>query len=229
MKTLLLGLLLAAGFVRAEDLSLPSDAKILELLKAKLGNQTEATFRNIRRIGERTIELENFIAGEMDPKLAPPILSDFAHWKDWILPGINDRPSGGKYIAQLKGLDYVSPEAMMVTFNFDLPLFRGDRTAKFKVTAVREAGVFTLSGETTQSEGTFARARTVMKVFPSPNPGYSWIYVNGKAQLKSWMLYEALPEKLLQREAGDRIRILLENYLKEETARRAGARPAKRS
>ncbi len=211
------------GRLSALALILPSDEAILAELRTRLAGQDEAVHREIKRKGNRTIEMVNCIATEMDPRLAPAILADTRHYADWALNGINQRPTGGTYVALLHGLnvDPKTPDLLTVTFSFDLPLFRTPRSAAFQMESSTEKGIFTLTAEALDTSGTFTHADIALKVFPAPRPGFSWLYARGEAQLRSWVLYEALPEKLLNRESGERIRIILDNYLREENSRRA--------
>lgn len=208
----------------ALDTALPDDASILAKLKTHVAGKGDVAEREIRRVGNRTIELENFISTEMDPRLAPVIFADFPHWSRWVLPGINDKPTGGTYITQLHALEMQSADKLLATFSFDLPLFRGQRHAHFRLQSSTVKNVFTLTGDLLDSEGTFEAARATLKEFAAEGSSTRcWLYVNGRVQLKSGILYEALPEKLLKREASDRVRIILDNYQKEEQSRRGPA------
>jgi hypothetical protein len=210
------------GAALASALVLPPDAEILATLKNRLGGEQETVQREVKRTPNRTIEITNFILAEMDPKLAPAILADYRHY-DWVLTDINRRPTGGTYFALLLGLSVEpqTPDPLIVKFAFDLPLFNKPHEAPFKMETHTDRGVFTLNAEAMDTSGTFTHAEVALKLFPAPRSGYSYLFVKGEAQLRSWVLYEALPEKLLNRESGERVRIILDNYLREETARRA--------
>jgi len=231
-RLLLLLLVVWCQSLPAFDTTLPADREIFQKLKARVAGRGDVAEREIRRAGDRVIELENFISTEMDSKLAPVIFSDYAHWAQWVLPGINDKPDGGSYLTQLHGLevDPSSPDLINVSFSFNVPLFRKPRTARFKLASHTSAGIYTLSGRLLESEGTLAEATATMKIFPAEGiRNRCWLYVNGRVRLKSMILYEALPEKLLKREASERVRILLDNYAKEERERetaRSGAKSA---
>jgi|688.fasta_scaffold1250164_1 hypothetical protein len=50
-------------------------------------------------------------------------------------------------------------------------------------------------------------------LFRNPkNPNQVWGYFQVSVVLTHWLVYESIPERLLYRETGDRIRIILENY-----------------
>lgn len=217
-RCIFLALLLIARLASAAG---PTDEEILAKLKLKLGDKAEYTERNLRRIGNRTLELEVFVAGEGSYETATQVFSDWSHFADWALKNINRRADGGTYYMKINGLSVSATDNSVLEINsfLDLPMIKKEVKQKFRMKTEKPTkGVFTLSGEVILDEKSLLdTAGGYLKIFPVEGKSTRlWVYIRGEAKLKSWVIYEALPERLLTRESGERIQIVMDNYLTEE-------------
>ncbi|NBT57926.1 hypothetical protein EBT16_03990, partial [bacterium] len=58
--------------------------------------------------------------------------------------------------------------------------------------------------------------------FPAPKQKERlWVYFKGRTKIASWVLYQAIPEKLLAHESSDRIQTVLDNFGNEEVKKQA--------
>ena len=100
------------------------------------------------------------------------------------------------------------------------PYHRGYAPASFRRNAPERS--ITVYGETlVHPEASIAKAKGTLKVFRAPQPNRLWFYFTGESLFRSWIFYEALPERLLTRESGERVLTVIENYQQEEQRRRA--------
>jgi hypothetical protein len=205
-------------------LQVPPDDQIYQVLKATLKGQGDLLRKKVKRLGNKTIELEVFISAEADTHAAANILANFERFPIWALRGINERPSGKSYHLKILGATWNKPLSILtVRVAFDLPFFhhRGER--EFRVETISQKEIFTLKTQTLPAEDamiTFAQG--LMKVFPAEGEkGRAWIYFKGQATLRYWLLYEAFPETMVGRETADRVQTLINNYQREEDAYRA--------
>jgi len=210
------------------SLEVPSDEQLYQLLKTNLKGQGDFMKRNVKRLGNKTIELEVLISAEADVHATSNILANFDRFPIWALRGINERPSGKSYYLKILGASWNKVFSILtVKVAFDLPLFhhRGER--QFRVETASQKEVFTLKTETLPVEGaviTFAQG--LMKVFRAEGEkDRAWIYFKGQATLRYWLLYEAFPENMVGRETGDRVQTLINNYQQEEDTYRASQSP----
>src|SRR5690606_10707895 len=143
----------------------------------------------------------------------------FPNYPDWVFNGINDRPEGGKYFTQVRDLTYQSPPPtglLIAHLAFELPVFKHELKRKFQMHSETHNDVFTLHGKILPlKDSVIPNAEGFMKVFPVSS-NRVWIYTKAWIRLKPWLLYQALPERLLQSETGERLQIILDNYVKEE-------------
>jgi hypothetical protein len=205
---------------RATPPAFPSDEQIRQTLRQKLKNQGDSLKRNFRRLGNKTIELESYAALEGDFSLAPAILSDVDHY-DWALEKINERSDGSKYFIRFLSLvvDKHLPQMLVsCSFGVDLPMMHYKGKRQFKVTVTNQPEVYTIRADTVAQENTVINtAAVILKVFPAEGqPGHLWIYINGHMEVGPWLLYEALPERVMNRQSAERISTLLESYQREE-------------
>lgn len=222
MRPLLISLLLSA-FAQATPAPQQTDGEVRAKLRARLGEQREILLRDVHRLGDGKIELELFAESEMDPQRARAILADFPRYGSWMLRDINRAPDGSRYLCQLQQLRTPprTADLLEALYSFDVPLFHTQRLVTFRLKSEAARESFTVLAESEDPADALATADGVLKVFPSEkNPSRSWIYARGRVHLRSWLLYEALPEKVLSHETAERLRILLDNYLREESVRR---------
>jgi hypothetical protein len=118
------------------------------------------------------------------------------------------------------------PGVLTLPYKVNVPFFSRQRIRAFRMTSnTKDPGV-SIFGEAILSENSPVKfTKGYMRVFPAENSKETlWILVKALVQFRGWFLYEALPEKLLLREMGDRIRRFTDNYVAEEALVRAGSR-----
>lgn len=225
--TIYLVLCLALGYCFELSAGAPPTAdnlkKAKSVLQSKNGDYNE---RKITRLGNNTIGMEAFAVVDADWVMLRAIISNFAAYPNWIPKNINDRPGGGKYYVQLKDmrLNSSDPNLLETHLLIHLPALNLDLERKFKLEfeGLTKEDVYTLTAEGIPSaESPVAALSAYIQFFrPSKKDSKVWIYASGTVTLRNWLLYESLPERLLNRESGDRVQILLDNYLTEENRKR---------
>jgi hypothetical protein len=200
--------------------------KLQDILKKQSGPYN---VRQITRVGKNTVEFEAFISLEADSKLYKKILGDFKNYPQWAIKNINNKPSGGTYYIKIKELKVspADPNLLIGIIFIDLPIMRHNFIGEFKLSSEETPKSYTVIGKMISGpQSILESADGMMKIFPAENkPSYRWIYVRSNVVLRNWLLYEAMPEKLLKRESGDRIQIVLDNYLDEEDRLKSSQSP----
>jgi hypothetical protein len=218
MSRILLFFFVIAAVARA--ITLPSDEELIPRLRKELKGQPDIAIRHVKKAGNRTIEFESFISQEGDLKVVPIILGNFGEFGRWALKGINQRPGGGSYYLQIHSVtvDPKLPDILKTDSELSLPVFHKQIVREFKMTTEQKGDVFTLIGETLPHEQSpVESASGYLRIYPAEGVNNRvWIYVHGSAILRYWIMYEALPERLMTTETGERIQIVLDNYLAEE-------------
>lgn len=222
---LLLSLFLSLA--HALTVPLPPEAEVQKRLAAHLEGKGDFQDRAFRRIGERTLEFQGFISTEADYALLKTVLKEPAEYHRWLTPNINKRPSGGDYLIKLQSF-HLAPEAtqtLLAKLLFDLPVFKKEIDCYMDVKTEEKGANFWLTATVDSNRpGTYIEGfQTVIQVFPK-GPGRVWLYAIGHVKFKNWLLYEALPDRLLTRETGERLQIVIDNYLAEESLRRQSAK-----
>lgn len=209
---------------RAPAISVPTDAEILKQLKEKLATRGDYVDRKIQRMGNKTIEFESLVSTEADFGHATTILSDFSRYGKWGLTNINNKPSGGTYLLKVLNVEVQpkSPQTLITTILFDLPLLKHELRCYLNLHAIKKPDVYTILGDV-DGAGTYIESvEMVFKMFPAEKtPHRVWIYAKAIVKIRNWLLYEAMPDQLLKRETGERLQIVLDNYLREEDRFRA--------
>ncbi len=225
MKTLLLLFIFATSAWGA--ISTPTDAEALPLLKTHLQGKTDHIVRLVRRLGNKTLEVDCFIALQGDLAAFKTITTDFKGWRDWALTDFNVPRDGSGYVLQLNDLVQRDPGKVTATYVFNVPLFSKERARTFKVGKQEAPKSLTLTAEAlVNPKSAVKAANAFMKVLPADGlPGTLWINVKAVVEFNNWFFYEALPEKILLREVGDRLTFLVENYEKEELRFKQGGAP----
>jgi hypothetical protein len=228
MRSLFLVVCLWIAPAFADDFHVPSDAEALSLLREALQGKPKHFEREVARLGNRTVEVQALVSLPGDIALMRKIAPDFAHWRDWLTKDINtpwsEEDSG--YAIQFQDIIETEPGVLTMPYRVNLPFFSRQRVRAFRMTSsIKDPGVSIL-GEAILSENSPVKfTKGYMRVFPAENSKETlWILVKALVQFRGWFLYEALPEKLLLREMGDRIRRFMDNYAVEEALLRAGKR-----
>jgi hypothetical protein len=202
-------------------LEIPSDAETMKLLTPHVKGREETLDREVRRLGNKTIEMEAFLSTDGDLDRAAAILSDFAHYRDWALENINHRPAGGEYYLKLKNLnpEKTDPSKLVADLVFDLPIFKKEMSYTLKFDFKKTGKSLLITMETMPKEDSpIKTVEAFIKILPDPKrPDWAWLYLKGRAVLTNWLLYEALPDRVLTKETGMRFQIVVDNYHKAET------------
>jgi len=210
-----------------EPLEHLSDAAVLEILSARLRPGEETTTRSIKRLGHHTIEMETLISTDGEIKIADRILSDFDRYPQWVLQNINRAPGGGDYYVHLDKLFINAPEKNLLTalVTINLPLFKASQDCQFRLGKELHGDNLTITAMAIPNKKSVLESMEgYIKILPAPHSrGWIWAYVKTRTVIKNWLLYEALPEKVLGRESADRLQTVLDNYHREEDKFRAPA------
>lgn len=191
-----------------------------KLKKERTGISCDRTVRKVDRLGDNTVALESFLCMEADFPIFRRIAGDWIHYDKWVLNRINEKTGGGGYLIKFLDVTTDGKSDVILRYLVDFPLLKKERSKHFKMTTESFPRAFVLTGEGIEDEASLlVYARAEMVAFAAPGKDHElWIHVQGKAKLKSGFLYEALPEKILRTEAGDRIQRVLENYEAREIA-----------
>lgn len=218
-------LLLVVFALHAEEITLPhgmeTDEQIfLYLTETFKGKSGDFYKRSIKRIGDNTILFDAAVSVEADKKLMPLIISDVSKYNDWALTNINKAP-GSKLNYLLKIFRFIidpkEPNSVRPEFMLDLPTFRKLTNRKFDYTTTQKGEVFTITAVTPEDpKSHIEKATTELKMFPAPLSQRVWLYVTAKVKLRYWLLYEALPTRILEKESMERIQTVLDNYQTQE-------------
>lgn len=214
-------LLFIPSFLFADLPKEPTDEEALAKLTKVLSKQVPPySERHIQRVGNKTILFEAYIAVEADAKLTATILSDFKNIPNWALININNKPGGGTYYVKVQEIKPDPKDSSLLNgfFKIDVPVFKSVLHGVFKLSSEEKASVFNFRGKMIpDTNSVLDSADAVLKSFPTPKKSpFRWIYVYSTVVLRNWLLYEAFPERLLKRESGERIQIVLDNYQNEE-------------
>ncbi len=225
MKKVFLALLICVSGFAADTLPLlaiePDEQILLKLAEVFKGKNPEYYERKIKRVGDNTIQFDGYISIDADRKIAPKILSDISKYNDWALTNINKAPGSTRnYILKIFQFiwDPTEPKMLRPEFMIDLPGFRKVSSRKFNTTIQQSGDIFTLMGEAPDDPTSYIeRAVCLLKMFPTPNVSDRvWLYLSARVKLRYWLLYEALPTKLLEKESMERIQVVLDNYSTQE-------------
>ncbi len=199
----------------------PDDQKIYDRLQQEIRLKGDVPSVKIARLGNKTIQMEVFVSAEAENKLAVEILSNFGRYAAWVLPGINDRPKnkGGQYYVQILNILNEGPDQLLIQLRLAVPLFDQPFQRKFLMNIQKSIEIFTVNGRADPLEHSVVeQASGYLKLFPAKaDRTRLWIYTHGIVQLRPWLLYEAFPTRAVEREAGERIATIVQNYQKEES------------
>lgn len=191
--------------------------------RAHLKGRGDLLKSELTRVGDKTIQVETFASIDGDIDMASQIIADLDSYPKWILNNINTSPTGDKYVIQFKGLKFeaAKPGRIGIQFALELPVFKHQGLSLVDVKTSRVGDAFAMSATGVPNpEAVIENLSGVMHVFRAEDDSNRlWFFLTGRMKLRPWLLYEALPERLINREAGDRLQILLNNYRAEEDRR----------
>lgn len=234
MKTLFAFFLLWTVSLAAvtDELPTPTDAETLTYLKAKLGTRKDAVERSVRRLADLTLEVDSALVFPGDFSTFKKVAPDFSHWRDWTLHDINlPPPADGEYLLQIHDIVEKEPGTVSAIFSFNLPLMRNHRARSLQMKVSQNPGAFLIEGETIPAEkSAVKRAKAFLKAFPAKDlPGHVWVQFKALVVFKNWFLFQALPDKVVLRELGDRLGYIAQNYQREEQRLKSGDPAATRA
>ena len=236
----LLGLLflypaLTQGTPALESIGHPSIGKLggsIEEIKKRTQKELlgagDIVKRTVKRLGDKTLELESFANIDADYDTFWNITKEFQNWNDWVLKDINKKPEGGEYYAKILRFENVPnlPQQLKIFLLLDFPVYKKSLVAHMDLLATRTEGHFTLQGKLAPKnieEAIIPRCEVTGIFFETDNPNRIQAYIKGWMVLKPWVLYQALPKKLLTKEAGNRVRRVIDNYMELEISRERAA------
>ncbi|MBI1861986.1 MAG: hypothetical protein HYR96_13810 [Deltaproteobacteria bacterium] len=192
------------------------------MLKPVLGDFTSYS---LKRVGDQTFDMEAYVSTEGERKTATRMLSDYASYPKWILKNINRKPSGGDYFTKIIDVrPDTAQKRLTVVFEISVAKFKYQSERTFQMHETKLNDRFVLEGTAIPDDSSLVGlAQATMTVFDAENgKGRIWIYLKGKARLRSALLYSLLPENPMKHEAGARVKTAIENYLEWESGSGAG-------
>jgi len=198
-----------------------SETEIYQKLNSELSKKNgDYLKRTVRRLGKKTIELEGFAAINGTLEVFSKVAGDLKGYRNWALTGINQKPTGGMYLLKILDLRQ-SPtihNQIIAKFGLSFPGIQHTFERAFTINNFRTTQSTTVTCENTAGHHSLLSSLNgFITAFPAPQQSERlWVYFKGRAQITSWLLYEALPEKLLSTESSERIQTVLDNYGNEE-------------
>jgi hypothetical protein len=196
---------------------LKTDEEVQAKFQSLFGSQTNEQFqRSFRRKGNKVIELETYAILQAQPKLFEKIMSDFKTAETWALKNINVRASGESYYAIVKDvhMDAKDPTLMHTLIRLEFPLFKQTIQRDYRLKILHNP--FRIRMEAIPQEGSSVESSlSELRMFPL-NANTVKLYFISYIRIKSRILYEVIPERLIQTEAGERIQTVFDNYHAEE-------------
>ncbi|NBX75881.1 MAG: hypothetical protein EBQ92_04960 [Proteobacteria bacterium] len=200
----------------------PAPQSAYKIVTSELSTKRGDYFkRTVKRIGNQTIEMEGVasINGKLDNFYQ--IAKNVPAYRTWALPNINQRPAGGQYLIKILDLKPVSQKSnqLIADFGINLPGIRRKISRGFSIFTERGTNDVTVTCESNQDRDSILSSLTgYIIAFPAPKQKERlWVYFKGRTKLESWLLYQAIPEKLLAHESSDRIQTVLDNFGNEES------------
>jgi len=203
------------------DWAQPSSKDIFFLLQKELSLKNGDYFkRTVRRAGNNTIELEGYASINGSLNNFYDIAQDVPGYRKWALDRINQKPGGGKYLLQIIDLrpSPQHPKKLAAVFGLNFPGIKAKVEKDFLIHVGRDPESVTVACESLQAQDLILNSlHGFIRAFAAPKQRERlWVYFKGKALLRSWLLYQALPERLLSSESSERIQTVLDNFTGEE-------------
>lgn len=197
-----------------------------QLAHAELSTKKGDFFkRTAKRVGNQTIELEGVASINGKLENFYQIAKDVPSYRNWALSNINQRPSGGQYLVKILDLRPVPNRnnQLIADFGINVPGVRTKISRGFSIFTKKGTRDVTVACESNRDKNSILSSLTgFIMAFPAPNQKERlWIYFKGHTKLESWILYQAIPEKLLAHESSDRVQTVLDNFGSEEIAKYA--------
>jgi hypothetical protein len=208
----------------------PTPQDVQHALQKTLEGQGDIIKRYVRRLGEKTIEMQSFLSIEGNLGQASKILPDFPRIPAWALANINTSPSGRNYYFKITGATPEGKDLITFDFTLDLPLYkhRGARKFRFQSETAGE-GLLVSAEAVPEPESVISSTNARLYVFRAgaSEPGRVWLAIIARMVIRPWLLYEALPERLIASESTERLETVIANYQAEEDKRSAKGKTVK--
>lgn len=179
--------------------------------------------RTVKRVGNQTIEMEGVASINGRLENFYEIAKNVPAYRTWALPNINQRPAGGQYLVKILDLKPVPQKTnqLIAEFGINLPGIQRKISRGFSIFTEKGTNDVTVTCESNQDKDSILSSLTgYIIAFPAPKQRERlWVYFKGRTQLESWLLYQAIPEKLLAHESSDRIQTVLDNFGSEESGK----------
>jgi len=193
---------------------------VFAILNRELSVKTGDYFkRTVRRAGNQTIELEGFASFSGTLENYYRVVKDVPSYRKWILTRVNQKPSGGEYLLQVLDLKPTQQfNVLQAEFGLHFPGIKQRVYRSFRINPENQKESVIVTCESLEANDLLLSSMNgFVTAFSDPkNKDRLWVYFKGFAHLRSWLLYQALPDKLLVRESSERIRTVLDNVGNEE-------------
>lgn len=217
---MILSVMTVSPYLKAEISPPESDSAIYQKTRSALLGKGDYLQKIVTRGKDQTFIVECFASFEADFKTLTRLLSDFKHYPDWAFKNINRSLSGQNFLMKLENIK-ATPSArssLDVDFVFDFPFFHTRLNRRFLVESENQEHLYLLRGKVApEPKSLITRVGGEIRIFPAEkDPLRVWAHCYGTARVDSWLLFEAFPESVLNRVIGERIDIVINNYLDEE-------------
>lgn len=200
--------------------------KTYERFKKELGDDDKKTVKSVKDAPDRTIGFEALSVTEGEFSMASRILADFESYPKWLLKNINiKRSTGGTYYFQILDLRLTDKKEGKVhgKFYFNFPIFKQSFERDFITKFTKESDkCFLMTAESLADKASPIRSAegSIRVCAPPTRTDRIWIQFKGRTSFQDGILfgivYTLLPRNMLANEVGDRLGIIMENYLLEE-------------
>ena len=197
-----------------------SDDEIMAYLSENLKGQGDHIVRSVTRsqTREKTLLLKSAMARELDFEIIKTVMASPEKYRNWMLDGINIRANGNPYYVLFEDVIAPAPGRLDFKMRLDFPVFKAESTQPFNLKIEKEDRVLR-AYMTAHADPNRILEEMVgqMRIYQAPDdPTRVWIYLEGSMTLIPWLLFEALPVRLLSREYLYRMSLILRNSQKEE-------------
>lgn len=186
-------------------------------LKKKKGDYFK---RNVKRAGNQELDLEGFASVSGNLEHFYQIAQNVPQYRNWALAHINTRPNGKNYLIKIVDLKTKPshPDELTAVFGLDFPFIKTTIEKTFRINSERNQNSSTVyCRNLNPPDHVLSRLNGFITAFNHPKEqGRLWIYFKGNAQLTHWLLYQAIPERVLAGESSERIHTVLDNFSSEE-------------
>lgn len=195
--------------------------KSFVLAQNNLSTKTGDYFkRRVKRLGNQEIELEGFASIMGDLNHFYQIAQNVPRYRKWALDHINTRLNGKAYLIKILDLNTSTKnkEELTATFGLELPFLKMKIDKRFLIKSEKNSHSSTVYCQSLNPpDSILSSLKGFITAFKHPEePGRLWVYFKGQTRLTNWLLYQAIPEKVLAGESAERIHTVLDNFSAEE-------------